>query len=156
MKTKLRNLLLLFLFVILVYSVSALSDTITQSIFGGKEQHSPGDWIKEDQIKVYQDRVILEIPNAIWAGFTDTNSMDPLIDIDSNAIEIIPQSPDLIQPGDVISYQTEQGVIIHRVIKKDEDNQGIYYTVKGDNNTFADPVRVRFDDVKGVVVAVIY
>ncbi|OGZ62817.1 MAG: hypothetical protein A2639_01975 [Candidatus Staskawiczbacteria bacterium RIFCSPHIGHO2_01_FULL_34_27] len=82
--------------------------------------------------------------------------MDPFIDEDSHAIEIIPDSPGKIQVGDVISYKTSYGIIIHRVINKGEDNKGVYYLVQGDNNTIRDPFKVRFDEVQGVVVAVIY
>lgn len=82
--------------------------------------------------------------------------MDPLIDEDSNAIEILPNSAEEINVGDVISYQTAYGVIIHRVIEKSEDQEGIYYIMKGDNSPFKDLQKVRFEDVKGVVVAIIY
>lgn len=126
------------------------------SSFISPEVQSPSDWIKESQIKVYDDKIVLGIENATWASFTDTNSMDPFIDEDSNAIEVKPSDPDSINPGDVISYQTEYGVIIHRVIEKGVDERGVYYTVKGDNNGFADPFKVRFGQVKGVVVAVVY
>ncbi|MBI2146640.1 signal peptidase I, partial [Candidatus Woesearchaeota archaeon] len=43
-----------------------------------------------------------------------------------------------------------------RVIEKGVDDDGVYYLVKGDNNRFADPLKVRYADVVGVVVAVIY
>ena len=120
------------------------------------EISSPSNHIKENQIHVYQDLIILDIKNASWGSFTDTNSMDPFLDQDSNAIEILPNKADDINVGDVISYQSSYGVIIHRVIEKGEDNQGIYYITKGDNSPFKDPSKIRFKDVKGVVVAIIY
>jgi len=85
--------------------------------------------------------------------------MDPLLDEDSHAIEISPATPEQINVGDIISYQTEMGVIIRRVVENrgdEEDGEGIYYIVKGDNNKFHDPFKVRFADVVGVVVAIIY
>jgi len=91
--------------------------------------------------------------------------MDPLLDEDSHAIEISPATPEQINVGDIISYQTEMGVIIRRVVENrgdeedgenGEDGEGIYYIVKGDNNKFHDPFKVRFADVVGVVVAIIY
>jgi signal peptidase I len=117
---------------------------------------SPGEWVKDEQILVYNDKVILDIPNATWVGFTDTKSMEPFFDHKSNALEIKPQSPDEIIIGDIISYQGKTGVIIHRVIEKNVDNEGIYFVVKGDNNKVKDQQKVRFEDIKGVVVAVIY
>ncbi len=120
------------------------------------ERSSPSDWIQEDQITVYEKRVILDIPNTTWATFTNTNSMDPFIDETSHAIEILPTSADQINVGDVISYQTNIGIVIHRVIEKNVDKNGIYFTVKGDNNNYPDTQKVYFDQIVGVVVAVIY
>jgi len=136
--------------------ISLTDKQLPINLFGGKEVHSPSDWVKEEQIRVYDDRVILDIPDAIWAGFTDTNSMDPFIDEDANAIEIFPENPQSISVGDVISYKTTYGTVIHRVVEKGEDQKGFFYIVKGDNNTFTDPFKVRYDDVRGVVVAVVY
>ncbi|MEW5896408.1 MAG: signal peptidase I [Nanoarchaeota archaeon] len=159
MKRKVLHKILLFtfFFLLLVSAVVSLGEArISAALIGGKELQSPGDWIKEEQIKVYKDRVVIDINDASWAGFTDTNSMDPFIDKNTNAIEISPKDPQSINVGDVISYQTEKGVIIHRVIDKGRDKLGVYYLVKGDNNNFSDPFKVRFENVKGVVVAVIY
>lgn len=136
--------------------VSLTDKQIPASFLGTKEISSPSDWVKEDQIKVYEDKVVLEINNTIWASFTNTNSMDPFLDEDSHALEIIPQDENEINIGDIISYQTAYGVVIHRVIEKDVDEKGMYYLVKGDNNLFKDPFKVRFDEIKGVVVAIIY
>ncbi len=120
------------------------------------ERASPSDWIREEQIKVYPHQIIIDLDGAIWAGFTDTNSMDPFIDADAHAIEILPKDPSLIKAGDVVAYDSPYGVIIHRVVEVGLDEQGTYYRLKGDNSTLVDPTKVRFDDVRGVVVAVIY
>ncbi|MFC1755383.1 signal peptidase I [Thermoproteota archaeon] len=119
---------------------------------------SPSDHITESDIHVFSDKIIIDIDNASWASFTDTNSMDPFIDAGSNSIEILPQSEDDIQVGDVISFRTgfSAGLIIHRVVEVGEDSKGKYYITKGDNNELKDPGKRRFDDIAGVVVAVIY
>ena len=149
--------LLIYLTLTIVLSLAVIS--VSNSSFNplkSPELSSPSNWIKEDQIKVYNDGVVLDILNPTWAKFTNTNSMDPFIDEDSNAIEILPNNPNDINAGDVISYRSSSGVIIHRVIEKGFDDLGIYYIVKGDNNSIRDPFKVRFNDVEGVVVAVIY
>tara|TARA_B100000315_G_C14470783_1_gene538210 strand:- start:172 stop:642 length:471 start_codon:yes stop_codon:yes gene_type:complete len=143
--------------IILLLAVFSLGEKqIPFNLFNSPELHSPSDWIKEKQIKVYPNQVIININEPMWASFTNTNSMDPFIDENSNAIEIKPKSPLDIKVGDVISYQTKYSIIIHRVVKIDQDKEGIYYLVKGDNNKITDPFKVRFKDVVGVVVAVIY
>lgn len=147
---------LLALVILSLGTLSLTDSQIPAAVFGGKELLSPGNWIKENQIQVFPTRVIINVPEATWAGFTNTNSMDPLLDEDSNAIEVKPQNAESIEVGDIISYHTAYGTIIHRVTEKGVDEQGVYYLVKGDNNRFADPLKVRYDDVVGVVVAVIY
>ena len=117
---------------------------------------SPSDWVKEGQIQVYPDHILLEVPGASWATFTDTNSMDPFLDEKANAMEVLPKDLNSIQAGDVISYESPTGMLIHRVQEKGRDELGPYFVVKGDNTTFADPQKVRFTEVQGVLVAIIY
>ena len=123
-----------------------------------EELASPGDYVSEDAIHVYTDRVILDVSNPQWAKFTDTNSMDPILDEGTNAIEIVPQSPSDLQVGDIISYRstTLDAVIIHRIISIGLDADGTYYTLKGDNNPGPDPERVRFSQIQRKVIAIIY
>ncbi|MBI4738586.1 signal peptidase I [Candidatus Woesearchaeota archaeon] len=122
------------------------------------ERLSPADHISESQIHVYSDKVVLDISKASWAQFADTDSMDPLLDKGANSIEIAPSKPEEISVGDVISYQSKitNDVIVHRVIAKEVDDKGIYFLVKGDNNPAVDPQKVRFEDIRGIVVSVVY
>lgn len=158
------KLLIILALVLLISSLLILRFPLSLLPFSlaAPEKASPNDWVREEQIKVYKDRVILEIPNALWAGFTDTNSMDPFLDERSNAIEIKPSSPEEVKVGDVIAYNIDdslyggQGTLIHRVVEKGIDREGVYYKVKGDNSTIADPFKVRFEQIEGVVVAVVY
>jgi len=137
--------------------IDAITDTFS-TIKNGQslEQNSPGDHISENQIKVYSDRIELDIQDAVWSTFTDTNSMDPFLDEGANGIEITPQSEDDIQVGDIISYQLDESIIIHRVINISEDKNGTFYTVKGDNNPYQDPDKVRFSQILGILVGIIY
>ena len=123
-----------------------------------KEKNSPYDWIKLDQINVYENEVVIKIENPEWAIYTDTNSMDPLIDSTANAIEIIPKSEEDIHLGDIIAYEPElkEGIVTHRVIEISYDEEGWYTILKGDNNDKPDPGKVRFEQIKRVIVAIIY
>jgi signal peptidase I len=135
-------------------TMERIADALT---IGAAEIISPDDHIREDQIIVTNEQVILLIEDAIWSSFTDTNSMDPLLDYGSNGIEIVPESVEDITVGDVISYRsTTGGIVIHRVIDIASDEEGIYYIMKGDNNPTADAQKVRFEDVQGILVAVVY
>jgi signal peptidase I len=130
-----------------------------QMPFGAETaQAGPSDHIKEAQIHVYDNKIILDVTGASWASFTDTHSMDPVLNKDSNSVEIKPQSEADVRVGDIISYKSDfaDGLIIHRVIQAGYDSNGWYAVVQGDNNPTSDPGKVRFSQINGIVVAVIY
>jgi len=133
-----------------------LNNAIGTYFYG--EKISPIDRIKDDDIFVTEDQVIINVKKAKATRFADTNSMDPFLDKGSNGIEINPEKPEDIKVGDIISYKSMKynQIIIHRVIEIKKDNEGIYYTAKGDNNDEIDDEKIRFSQVKGVLIGVIY
>lgn len=153
---------------LLVFSLGWLSHNTFESfdpsleraksfVIGLPEKPTPADRIPENKIKVYPDKVILDIQNARWATFTPTHSMAPVFDVGSNVIQVIPQSSSEVKIGDIISYTWKDGTtIIHRVIQTGFDKQGWYAIVKGDNVPVPDAEKVRFSQVKKVVVAIVY
>ena len=122
------------------------------------ERASPSNHVKEDQINVYDDKVVIAVKGATWASFTDTNSMDPFFDDNSNSIELKPQSPDDVKVGDIISYKSKIAgdLIVHRVVSTGVDDSGVFYIVQGDNNNVQDPEKVRFSQIHGVLIGIIY
>jgi len=125
---------------------------------GSRELASPSDWVSEEEIKVYNNKVLIRFNNLSWAKVTDTNSMDPLIDEKTNVVEVMPKFPEDIHAGDIAAYRSAytDEIILHRVINISSDSKGTYYTLKGDNLAKQDPEKVRFSQIQGVVVAVIY
>ncbi len=119
---------------------------------------SPANRISEADIKVYNQRILIEVEDAILARFTDTRSMEPVIDKNSNAIEIKPQSMNEIKKGDIISYKSafSKYNVLHRVVEKGFDEQGPYLRAKGDNLDYVDPEKIRFEQVDRVVVGILY
>jgi len=132
--------------------------SLTSLFNGNVERYSPGDHVQEKNIHVYDDRIVIDLKGASWSSYTDTNSMDPVIDVDANGLEVRPTSPQDIKIGDVIAFRTRYttGIVIHRVVDTGQDNQGWYAKTKGDNNPTVDPGKVRFKDITGVLVGVIY
>lgn len=127
------------------------------SLQGPVERNSPQDWILQSQIEMRSDGVFIHLTDPQWAIFADSNSMDPVFDAGSHAIQIIPTSTSQIKVGDILSYQSPLGfVMIHRVIEIGEDEGGWYAIVKGDNNPTPDPWKIRWDMVRRITVAVIY
>ncbi|MBW3018711.1 signal peptidase I [Candidatus Woesearchaeota archaeon] len=124
-----------------------------------QERPSPSDWISEEQIHLGQEKVCFDMPTgytAEWATFADTNSMDPVFDQGSHAIQLKPHSISDIKVGDIITFDTEFGKIIHRVVEIGYDEDGWYCLTKGDNNRYPDGIKVRFEDISKEVVAIIY
>ncbi len=136
-----------------------LIDTSTQfpsSQGVAPDRASPQDWISEDQIQVLSDRVVINVPDARWARFAPTRSMDPVLDEGAYGIQIVPQSPDQLAIGDIITYDYNGRKIIHRIVEIGIDGQGYYFKTKGDNNPQPDPDLVRWHQVERVLIAVIY
>ena len=119
---------------------------------------SPVGRVSEDQIHIYSDYIILDIPGAQWATFTNSDSMAPVLDKGTQALQIVPRTPEDIHLGDIVSYAKpgEELRIIHRVVYIGEDEEGIYYIVKGDNNRDPDPEKVRFEQIERVLFALVY
>jgi hypothetical protein len=156
MDTKILTTIIALLLVTLIVTQLRSTDQFPFS-FNTAEQPSPGDWITRDQIKVHSEDVTLDISDAVFTTYANTNSMDPVLDEDTHGIEIKPREQDL-NVGDIISYYSPQHdtTIVHRIKAISQDEQGTYYTLKGDNNPAEDQEKVRFDQIRGVVVALVY
>ena len=155
---KYKYLLTLVIFLIGWFSYSHFTSNSFEIPFSlnSTELASPNNHIKEDQIRIYKDRIVIEIDKPYWSKFANTNSMDPLIDENSNGIEIKPISEDQIIAGDIISYKYNNSLIIHRVMEVGQDTKGWYAITKGDNNTFTDQEKVRFNQVEGILIGILY
>lgn len=155
---KSRWSLVIFVFLIgFIVSWVLNSAILVSGSIVSQDQLSPRDRITESQIQIFDDRVVLNVAGARWARFTDTNSMDPSLDIGANALQLIPQEPNDVSVGDIVSYMSEDNQrIIHRVVYKGADKEGIYFIVKGDNNRVSDPGKIRFEQIDRVLFAIIY
>ncbi|HSU72797.1 MAG TPA: signal peptidase I [Candidatus Binatia bacterium] len=120
---------------------------------------SPAAAVDAEDIRVLGDRVELRVPNVIPAEFTDTNSMDPVIDAGTTALELTITSVNQVHVGDIVSYETPLApgaTVIHRVVEIGTDEDGTYFIMKGDNNPTTDPQKVRFDQLRRKVIAIVY
>ncbi|MFH1275888.1 MAG: hypothetical protein ABIH82_02145 [Candidatus Woesearchaeota archaeon] len=122
------------------------------------EKDSPFDHVKDKQVRVLKNKVEIDMKDVSWWTIADTNSMDPLIDEGSTALSVKPISQESIHNGDVAFYNSliAKKVIVHRVIKIDNDEQGWYSKFKGDNLIEEDPENVRYPQIEGVLIGVIY
>ncbi len=139
------------------YMVYGLEKPISRNIgfFGYSSKEVPFDYITEDQIEIYNDRIVIWIANSSIGRYAPTGSMKPLLDESTNGIRIVPQSEEEIHIGDIITFKQGQYLIIHRVIDKGMDKDGVYFITKGDNNELPDG-KVRFKDIKYVTIGLLW
>ena len=119
----------------------------------------PKDRVEEKNIKVFPDKIVLEIPHAEWATFADTGSMEPVLFQGANALQIKPSSPDEIQVGDIISYKPDlfnDITLIHRVVKIEGTGENKLFYAQGDTNSLQDPYSISFGQIERVVIAIVY
>jgi len=119
------------------------------------ESEAPGNWIDDSQIKIYDNLVVIEVEDASLSRYAATGSMKPSLDFYSNGIRIVPDSEEQINVGDIVTFEENNQLIVHRVIEKGEDEQGTYFITRGDNNNVTDG-KIRFKDIRYVTIALIY
>lgn len=117
---------------------------------------APTAHIPLSDILVSSDKVVIRVPDLQHGIIAATKSMEPVLDENDVVLEMVPTSSADIHVGDIIIYQKDEYRIVHRVIRIDQDWAGWYAIVKGDSNPREDPEKVRYDQVQGVVVGVIY
>jgi hypothetical protein len=107
-------------------------------------------------IKLYQDKIVIAAEGLMYAKVEDTKSMEPLLSKNSHTIEVQPVQEQL-QVGDIISFfEPSVGkTIVHSIVEIGYDEFGWYAKTKGYNNDNVDEWKVRFENVKGVVVGVL-
>jgi len=116
---------------------------------------SPPDFIDSEDILVFEDMLILRISNVSISNYAPTGSMIPLFDKGSNGIRIVPKNEGEINVGDIVSFEKDGLLIVHRVIEKDIDEEGVYFITKGDNN-FSDDGKIRFSQIRYKTIGVLW
>jgi len=91
------------------------------------------------------------------AVVANTHSMEPTLTAGDMILERAPTSASELVIGDIITYasQTKGITIVHRIVSLGSDEFGWYAQTKGDNAQKIDDERIRFTQVKGIVVAII-
>jgi len=123
--------------------------------FNSDNNSAPFDFIQEKDIKIYDDKIVINIGGASLSRYAPTGSMRPVLDEGSNGIRIVPESENDIHIGDIISFKQDDMLIVHRVVEIGNDEQGIYFITKGDNTGIVDG-KVRFEDIKYITIGVLY
>ena len=83
-----------------------------------------------------------------------TYSMEPIFTRGDAVIveKLDKEEKNKLKKGDIIQYQVDKTVVVHRIIKvKKEDNKKVYI-LKGDNNNAKDPKPVYMEQIMGKVL----
>ena len=121
----------------------------------GSSASAPSDFIEEKNIEIYSDKIIIKITNASLSEYAPTGSMRPLFDTGANGIRVVPNSPDEIIVGDIVTFDKDNTLVVHRVVEKSSDSAGVYFVTKGDNNLVSDG-KIRFADIKYKTIGILY
>ena len=139
----------------------------------GKERPSPQNWLPREAIHIVNNSIMinlfkLKVPienPLVWIpSIPNTNSMDGVFDTGNNNLLIAGSNKDdhkkltqHLAVGDVAVYHIEgKRPVIHRIVEINQDEKGLYFIFKGDNNTVKDKPRVRESEVTYVSVGTIY
>jgi len=148
------GLVLLFLFINIYFLLSNPSIS-GFFLYGSEEVNAPHDFINEENIIVDSDRIILQIENYTLSKYSLSKSMVPVFDSGANGVGIKPTSEDDLHVGDIITFRQGKNLVVHRIIEKGIDEEGIYFITKGDNNDINDG-KIRFSQIDSILVALIY
>jgi hypothetical protein len=116
---------------------------------------APLDRVSSEDIIVFDDSVLIRVENATLSSYSPGESMLPLIDVGANGIRIVPKNSDDVDVGDIVSFRKGETLVVHRVIEKGFDNEGLYFITQGDSASFSDG-KVRFSDIEHVTIGVIW
>ena len=58
---------------------------------------------------------------------------------------------DKLQNGEIIAFKTEEGIVVHRIIKKIETKDEVIYYTKGDANPKEDNYAIKRENIVGIV-----
>ena len=107
--------------------------SLSPNLTGTFVQKTAGDFLTNEDVLIFNDRIEIKINNSGLSSYDKSGSMSPTLDENSNGITIIPKSEGEIEIGDIISYEKNGELIVHRVIGKGTDEYGVYFVTKGDN-----------------------
>ena len=147
-------LILIFVFV-LGFLTSRLNIIPTGRVIDTNNlEKIPSDYLNDDDILVYSDKIVLKINNAQISNY-ESNSMYPFLGDGANGIVVRPENETDVNIGDIITFRRGEKLVVHRVIEKGIDEKGVYFVARGDNSDFNDD-KIRFKEIEHKLVGIIY
>ena len=135
----------LMLVFILGFLASRLNVIPTGRVIDNNVKNIPSDYLNDDDILVYNDKIILKINNAQISSY-ESDSMYPFLGDGSNGIVVKPENETDVNIGDIITFRRGEKLVVHRVIEKGIDEKGVYFVARGDDSDFNDD-KIRFKEI---------
>ena len=135
---------------------SYLQQCLEEALARGEGITPPQVRIGADTLRLEENYVRFDVTGVEVGIVSDSKSMVPILDENNLVLEIMPKSPGEIRVGDIIIYELNGERIIHRVIEVGADDDAWFVIAKGDNNPVADPEKVRWQQIRGVVIGIMY
>ncbi|MEK6918132.1 MAG: signal peptidase I [Nanoarchaeota archaeon] len=156
MKTSLvLTVIVILLTINAVFILYVLNKGIISGFVISNGNASPSDFLNESSITADNTSVTFFIEKPSFIRYEDSGSMTPTLGVNSTGVVITPKSENWVNVGDIVTFRKNGELIVHRVIEKNYDGNGVYFVTKGDNNNIDDG-KIRFQDIESVLVAVIY
>jgi len=112
--------------------------------------------IRENEVYVHEDKVVIYVNSSVKYCYRG-DSMLPTLNSNMQGIVAPVNNPSELSIGNVISYKDRVGdSVTHRIIDIGIDKEGWWCRAKGDNNPIKDPGKIRFEQIKGITIALIY
>lgn len=153
------DVLLFGLYLLLAFTagffVSAFLGITDSGGITGRSVDVPSDHFTNNDILVYEDKVVIKVSGARITNYDSTGSMLPTLDENVNGISVEPENTAAVNVGDIVSFWRDDVLIVHRVIEKGTDEHGLYFITKGDNAP-TDDGKIRFEEIEHVLVGLVY
>lgn len=148
-------LIMLALNLIFVFIIIGSGGISGFALFGSNDPVLPKDKVTDNQISFENGKVVIDIEDPVFSKYEDSESMLPVLGKGATGVGYKPSSADDVQVGDIVSFRRDGKVIVHRVVEIGEDDLGMYFITKGDNNNVEDG-KIRFEQIDSVLVTIIY
>ena len=65
----------------------------------------PFDRVDQSRIHVFPDRVVIDVEDVTWVEYVDGDSMEPVLGMEANGLEVIPEPERDVHFGDIVAYE---------------------------------------------------
>ena len=123
-------------------------------------------WLEEDILSqkiispntfnLTEDSLTINFNNITFFNITGGSSMLPAIHNNSTQLYII-LGNNLLYIGDIVRFKYKEDIFMHhRIIDIRNDEEGIYYITRGDNNPLNDVIKIRKENITHKLIGILY